>query len=688
MSRRLVCNQIRLAGVIAALICSAPLYAQEEAANTEQLFDLSLEELLQVEVTTFSRKAQLLSKTPAAMFVITSSDIKRSGAKSIPDLLRMVPGVQVAQVDASTWAVTARGSNGIFANKLLVLMDGRTLYGQLFSGVYWEQQDTDLSAIDRIEVIRGPGATMWGSNAMNGVINIITKKTSDTLGTYVEATAGTDLTEGVVRHGGEIGSARYRVYGKYLDRDGFAPDTGEGVLDDWDMLRAGGRIDWQYSESDAVTFSGEIYSGDIGKNQIATFPVAPFNTTFNTTRNVSGGFGLISWNHKSSDSSDFQLNVYYDQRKLTNIPPDQERNTFDVDFQQRFSPWAGHDIVWGLGYRIGNDDTMGSFTISLDPASRTQRILSGFVQDEIRLPWNNLFLTVGTKLEKNNYSQDNLEVEPNIRLSWHASDSQTLWASVARAVRVPSRIEQDGIINGAVFPPGTPANAFPIPMTLTFLGNKEIKPEEVLAYEIGYRSQPAENITFDIALFYNQYKGVRVTTAQAPVCQPSETSFTVNPACFFTAQYVELPFVMGNGGDSETYGAEVAMSYRVFDRWSLQGAYSFLKINADEMANVASSLGEDSPEHQVSLRSLWQVSGSTQLDLWMRYIGKLRAQRIDSYVTLDARYMWSLSPAFEISFVGRNLLEPEHMEFVEEFGEGFPTAVQREAYLEFRWQFD
>jgi iron complex outermembrane receptor protein len=668
---------------------SLPAWADEQTPGneTEELIDLSLEELLQVEVTTLSRKPQLLSDTPAAMYVISQSDIARSGARTIPDVLRMVPGLQIAQVESSSWAVTSRGSNGVFANKLLVLMDGRTLYSPMFSGVYWDTRDTDLASIDRIEVIRGPGATMWGSNAVNGVINIITKRAEDTQGGELDAIAGTERVEGQVRYGDQVGNAHYRAYLKWFDRDGFSDLPGGGAADDWDMLRGGVRIDWSDQGKNELTFASEIYSGDIGENLLTTSPLPPYNQFNAANQDVSGAFASVGWGHEISSTSRFQLNMYYDYTDISKIAPEESRDTIDIDIQHQFKPLSRHDVVWGLGYRRSDDDTTGSFTISLDPESRTQRILSAFIQDEIGLNGDDLFLTIGTKVEKNNFSTNTLEWEPNIRLSWLATEEQTLWTSVARAVRTPSRVEQNGTINGAVLPPGTPPAFSPLPTALTITGNSNLETEDVTAYEAGYRFKPNDALQLDLAVFYNKYENSRVTSApQAPLCEPGGVAVAVDPTCVFTATYLSLPVLMINGEDVDTQGVELNVAYKATESWWLQGAYTYLHID-DDQAVAVSSVGADSPEHQFSLRSSWNVTEATELDLWLRYVDELTAQNIDSYVTMDARYMWTPIDALEIGLVGRNLLQDEHAEFVEEFGASIPVQIPREVYAELIWHF-
>ena len=654
------------------------------AANVESssLMDLSLEELMQVEITTFSRRPTQLARTPAAVFVVSDSDITRSGARSIPDVLRMVPGLQVAQLDSSTWAVTARGSNGVYANKLLVLMDGRTLYTPFYSGVYWGLQDTDLSAIDRIEIIRGPGATMWGANAVNGVINIITKKAGTDPGGAVSAVGGNLRSEGQASYAGALGNIDYRTYFKYFNRDALA-DTNS---DDWDMLRGGLRIDGASGASDQWFLNAEMFTANIGESALTTSVTPPYNQVEIRSRDVDGGFLLAGWSRALSETSGLQLKTYFDRTDRDGGAPYEVRDTFDIDLQYNFKASDRHNVIWGLSYRLSEDETTGDFVISLDPASRTQHLLSAFIQDEVRLIGDKLFMTVGTKVERNNFSNNSLEWQPNIRLSWNITDEQMLWGSVARSVRVPSRIEQAATIHGAVVPPGAPGNPFPVPFVLTVLGDPDLDTEEVIAYELGYRQQFSETTYIDLAVFYNQYSDLRTIVDRAPVCEPGGTPVPGNPPCFLSAQYVSLPVQMENGGDIDTHGLELSVVHRFRSDWSLQASYTYL--NSDDIPGSASSaVSQDYPAHQLSLRTAFSPTSTTEMDLWLRYVDELPAQDIDSYVTLDARASWRPVPALELSLVGRNLLESEHAEFLQEFNETEPVEVGREAYLELRWHF-
>jgi iron complex outermembrane receptor protein len=659
--------------------------------EAEELIGLSLEELLQVTVTSVSRKPESLSTTSAAIFVITQNDIRRSGARTIPDALRMAPGVQVAQVDASTWAITSRGSNGIFANKLLVLMDGRTVYDPLFSGVYWDAQDTTLASIDRIEVIRGPGASLWGANAVNGVINIITKDAKDVQGFETSvATSTTSDIEVNLNGGGSIGSnANYRVFGKYFSRDGYAEEINGESYDDWKMGRIGGRLDWSVTESDKMTASAEYYDGEVGENVLRNSVTPPYSVSLNQNVEPSGGFINLNWNHTISETSNLEIKVFYDHRERRGFAPDEERDTYDMDMQHHFALWSRHDVVWGFGLRNSTDKTRGDETISLNPENRTLRLYGAFIQDEIRLVGEEVFLTLGTKVEKNSFSpSDNVGWSPNARLSWLMTDTSTLWGSVARAIRTPNRIEQNARILGFVEPPLSPGNPAPIPFATTINGNPGMDNEDVIAYEIGYRVQPFDSLTLDIALFYNDYQDLRWATANPVVCQPANLPIS-DPGCFAFGPpaYAELPITWINQADQTTKGVEIAATYSAAEWWRIYGAYSFLKIEGDGPGSQPFSNGEDSPEHQLSIRSNMNIGNTLKLDIWARYIDELKIQGVDSYVGLDTRIAWQALPTLELSLVGRNLLDSSHLEFQEEFGSNLAVEIDREFIAELIWQF-
>ena len=411
------------------------------AQDVSDLKSMSLEDLMNIRVTSVSKKPQRLLDAASAIYVITQEDIRRSGATNIPDALRRVPGIQVAHISANTWAITSRGLNGQFANKLLVLIDGRTVYTPLFSGVFWDVQDTLLEDIDRIEVIRGPGASLWGDNAVNGVINIITKKASDTQGGLLSTGYG-DEQQGFasLRYGGKIGnSAHFRVYSKFFNRDNAVLASGEKANDRWDTLRGGFRIDWDVDNQDSLIVQGDIYDGETESNASTPILTSPFKESFNDESEFAGWNVLTRWKRVFSDSSNMELQLYFDRTERESAMFREDRDTFDFDFQHRFKFGERHDIVWGLGYRLNHDDIRNTFSLSFNPDDRYMSLYSGFVQDEITLIEDKLLLTVGSKISYNKFTDS--EIQPNARLLWKLHERHSAWISLSRAVRTPSRAE-------------------------------------------------------------------------------------------------------------------------------------------------------------------------------------------------------------------------------------------------------
>jgi iron complex outermembrane receptor protein len=554
-----------LSSMVAGVCLASP--SDTEPPLPADLTQLSLEDLMDIEITSVAKKAQKLSEAPAAVFVITNDDLRRSGVTSIPEALRMVPGLQVARIDANKWAITPRGFNGRFSNKLLVMMDGRSVYTPLFSGVYWDMKDTLLEDVDRIEVIRGPGAALWGANAVNGVINIITKRSEDTQGGLVVAGAGTEERGfGAVRYGGKLGQDNYcRVYAKYLNRDSGVFPSGEDGADEWDVLRAGFRMDWQGSGPDALTLQGDIYDGGAGVMAVTKSfdPHAP--PTFDEDEGISGANLLGRWKHTVSDTSEIALQVYYDRTERNGIILDQIHDTFDLDLQQQFALGKRQEIVWGLGYRFVSDNIDNTFYGSWDPDSRDDDLYSGFVQDDITLIKDRLRLTLGSKFEHNDYTGS--EIQPNGRLMWTLQEGHSIWAAVSRAVRTPSRTEEDGRLNTTVLPPGSLLPLFPGYGVVSLFGDGNYESEELLAYELGYRVLPTDQFSVDIAAFYNDYSNLRTL-------EPGNPSLEVSPS----PTHLVFPFTADNKMDGETYGVEVAADWRASDWWRIHASYTYLQI--------------------------------------------------------------------------------------------------------------
>src|SRR5580704_17638492 len=475
-----------------SLCFTIPLFSQQQTGKN--LAQASLEDLLNIQVTSVSKKEQKLSQTPAAVFVITQEDIHRSGALNIPDLLRMVPGLDVAQINANTWAISARGFNLEFANKLLVLVDGRAVYTPLFGGVYWDTVDVTLEDIDRIVVIRGPGGTVWGANAVNGVINIITKSAADTQGGLIVAGGGTqELALATAQYGGKIGQdTSYRVFTKYLDHNHFPDPTGQNGEDGWHLSHFGFRADASLTRKDFLTVEGDLYGGIEGANYGHIASIAPpVNENLGGSESIPGGNILSRWNHVFSSRSDTTLQFYFNRFERDGPEISENRDTLDLDFQHHLALGARHDLIWGVDYGRSSDYTVGTIDRAWVPAGRTLQLFSTFVQDEIVLKPDRVFLTVGTKLENNYFG--GFDVDPGARAAWTPAKKHTAWAAVSRAARTPSRREEDADINIAAFPaPGG------VPALLTLVGNPNEKSEHVVAYEAGYRAQPTGAFSLDV----------------------------------------------------------------------------------------------------------------------------------------------------------------------------------------------
>jgi len=654
--------------------------SQDDPGLSEDFMEMSIEDLLSVKITSVAKKTQALSEAAAAIFVITQDDIRRSGVTSIAEALRMVPGLQVARIDANKWTITSRGFSGRFSNKLLVLIDGRSVYTPIFSGVFWDAQDTLLEDIERIEVIRGPGATLWGANAVNGVINIITKTAKDTQGGLMYGGAGTEERGfGGVRYGTKSGENTYwRIYTKYFNRDDAVYASGDDAADGWDVLRGGFRMDWQGSGGDTLTLSGDIYDGELGERITTPSLIFPYSSTTDEEYDQGGGNLLGRWERKISETSDMALQLYYDRYDIDPSIVSLTVDTIDMDFQHRFSLGDRQEIIWGLGYRYMSDDIDNSATVSFMPDSRDYDIFSAFVQDEIMVIEDLLKLILGSKFEDNDYT--GFEVQPNARLVWMPHEQHSVWAAVSRAVRTPSRAEDDVQIDLAVIPPGIPQNPGPLPVMLTALGNRDFDSEELLAYEIGYRVRPMDELSLDVTAFFNDYDSLRTGKFGMPFPDPP-----------LSPTLMVLPFTQDNEDEGETYGVELAADWRPCDWWRFQAAYSYLNVvlqQADEAVELSSTSRKSaSPHHQVSLRSAMDLPGALELDLWFRYVDDLPSIDIDDYVTLDTRLGWRPLKDLEISVVGQNLLDSQHPEYQPEFLDTAPTEVEHSVYAKITWRF-
>jgi iron complex outermembrane recepter protein len=646
------------------IMMSALLAAQDPPPKqARDLADLSIEELLRLEVTTASRKEQSLMDTAAAVAVIRGEDIRRMGVRSLPEALRMVPGTNVARIDGNKWAIGVRGFSDRFANKLQVLVDGRSVYSPIFSGVFWDTQDTFLEDIDRIEVIRGPGGAVWGANAVNGVINVITKKAKDTQGTLVVAGGGTEERAfGGARYGGASGAdVHYRAFAKAFSRDEQRdPATGDAAADDSWQGRTGFRADWSASEADTVTILGEYYQGRSGGSTALAAPSPAFTDPRDGHYASSGGHVLVRWERRLSGGGLWSTQVAYAREVFDPSWLTQRRDTLDVDLTHRVTPWEGHDVVWGAGYRMAADAMRNTYALSFDPDGELDDVVSAFVQDEIALSGDALKLTLGSRVEHNDYT--GLEVQPSARIAFRAHERHLLWAAVSRAVRTPNRVDQD-IDFVELSAPGT---------EIHLVGNHDLRSEALVAYEAGYRLQPSDELTFDLALFFNDYDYLA----------SNELAGTA-PGLVFVEWDRKL--------DGRTFGAELAATWQVVPGWRLYGAYTFLRMNLDPRSDSGDAFSEGKERNdakgQAFVRSSFDFSETLTLDLLGRYVGPLSNRDVDAYTEADVRVAWRALPSLELSLVGQNLLHDEHFESSNSRLTERATEIERGVYFMAAWQF-
>jgi iron complex outermembrane receptor protein len=657
--------------VFTGLVSQGFAAPQKDRANGEPLKQLSLAELGNVEVTTASKEPEEVWKTAAAVFVITKDDIRRSGATSIPEVLRLAPGVEVAQVDADHWTIGIRGFGAVLASKLLVLIDGRSVYTPLFAGVYWQAQATPLEDIERIEVIRGPGGTIWGANAVDGIINIITKNAKNTHGTLASLGGGNvDQGTGTFRYGDASSRGfNYRIYGMGFDRGPQFHPSGTN-FDEWRMGQAGFRTDWDGGTRDTFTFQGDIYREGAGEATTYSLYSPPSQVNAYGTAYLTGGNLLGRWKRVLNQGSDFQLQAYIDRTNHFEPEFGETRDTFDVDFLDHLTLPGQQNFLWGLGARVSPGNVVQRVpTINFLPNHLTDLIYSGFVQDEIAFFNHRLSLTVGTKLEHNNYT--GFEVQPSGRVLWNRTRRESLWGSVTRAVRTPSRLDEDVQLTDF-------ATVTPLPIYLRVSGNRRFESEELIAYETGYRRLVTPHCYVDVALFYNDYNDLYSFQVGAPFLETSPA-----PA------HAVIPLLTSNGIKGTTKGFEVSPDWKPVTGWELRASYSYLEMELENKpgSNDPTSIPGyegSSPRHQVVIQSFVKLPKKMDFDQTYRYVSALPAQTVNSYQTMDTRFGWHVTPEVELSVGGQNLLQPHYAQYAGD--PGGPVEVKRSVYAKLVWR--
>lgn len=609
------------------------------------LKNLSIEELMNIEVTSVSKRPEKLIEVASAIQVITKEDIRRSAATSIPEALRLAPNLQVTQLNSHHWNISARGFNSAFSNKLLVMIDGRTVYSPLFAGVFWDAQNVLLEDVDRIEIISGPGGTLWGANAVNGVINIITRGSGNTQGLFVSAGAGSSLKQmAEARYGGKINDDfTYRIYGQHYNRKPTFLANGSENIDKWNLTQGGFQLDWAPGNANAIAIQGNFYGG--------IEPASPKSSSIDG-QNVMG-----RWTHTFSEKSELSIQAYYDRTWRIDVPSsiDDQLQTYDIDIQHNFILAKRHNIVWGGGYRLMDDKTWNRTPyVGFLPANRTMNLFSSFIQDEIALLPEKIKLTIGTKLQHTNFT--GFEFLPSARLAWTPLAHHMIWSAISRAVRAPSRIDVDYHIPAYEVPPNLPSVA----------GGPNFVSEKLIAYEFGYRIQPSANASISLAAFYNNYDDLYSVEAL-----PETSTFQIQ-----------------NGVKGHSYGTEILGNFQLTNKWRIRAGYTyFMKNLKNKPGNLSdpsllSTLGMDA-KNQALIQSITDLPWNFSFDLTSRYLDELPFTpyntSIPSNFTLDARIAWR-HKGFELSIAGQNLLEKYHTEIGDK-------QIQRGFYSRITWRY-
>jgi iron complex outermembrane recepter protein len=648
--------------------------------SLERLASLSLEDVLHSEVTSVSKYPQTFFESAAAISVISDEDIARSGVRSIPDALRLVPGMTVASMDSHSWAISARGLTDLLSDRLLVMIDGRTVYSPLFAGTFWDLQNYPLADIARIEVIRGPGGALWGANAVNGVVNIVTKSSQDTLGGFVTAGSGT-VERGFLdaRYGAKISDELTgRLYFSTYKRENFP-----NGFDDSQNIQGGFRTDWLRDQT-TITLQGDYYHSETDQRVVygsyaAYLPNQPFPLV-DARFPGDGGNVLGRAVHRFSDESEIQLQAYYDRVEHNFLGTPTRQEIYDVELQHRFPLPLNQSLMYGIGYRYMPDYIQTLHNFGADPSSSGHQVASAFVQDEIKITPESLRLTLGTKVEHNDYT--GFEFQPTARLSFLPTPRQTYWASVSRSVQVPGRLDHDGFTPGVdaiSYPPapGPGGGLIPVFSKTYAPQGPNTKIQETITYELGSRFQLSDQFAVDVSGFYNEYSDFLISDVQ-------DTQFLTTPFPLYLVRYDIV-----NGGRAQTYGFEGDVEWHATENWRLVGTYSLLKEHLDDtVANLSIFSRGREPVQQVSLRSSLDLPHDIQFDLWGKFVDQLQFFQVKAYFNLDVRIAWRPTRRIEAAIVGKNLIEGPRVEFgSESYLPTQVTPVPRSVYGQVTFKF-
>ena len=659
-------------GAITALAAPTSPPPSEALTGAPDLTQVQLEDLMSLEVTSVSRREQRLGDIAAAVTVISHDQIRASGATSLAEVLRLVPGLQVARLDASKWSISARGFSGRIANKLLVLVDGRSVYSPVFSGVYWDEQDLMLGDVERIEVIRGPGASVWGANAVNGVINVITRDAHDSQGASFSALAGTaELGGGSARWGGQFGSSgAYRVFAR-----GSAVSAGnvggqDIGWDSWHQYHAGFRIDASAWPRSTWTVTGDLRRGNTGMSLDEATDTPPYSVRIEPRTRSAGGNLVASWRTALSDHSDVTAQSYVDIADRNDEQLRSHVETYDLDLKHHFSS-TRHDIVWGMDGRVVRDRLDSTSLVQFVPDHESRSLLGAFAQDEIALVGRAVRLTLGLKAEHTEIA--GLEWQPTARVLWNPNASQSVWTAVSRAVRTPSRAETDFRYHVQTVATGGP------PAVVTLEGNPNFQSEDLLAYEVGYRIAPTRATLLELTGFYNQYSDLRTI-------EPGTVTFVPTPS-----PHMDVRQVWSNKMHGDTRGLEASAAWAVTPSWKLDAGGSCLAMrlhrDSDSQDAGAEDTGNNEPTYQLSLQSRFDPTPAWEWNTSVYQVGSRASQHVKAYTRLDAGFIWKPFRNTELNLLGKNLLLDRHLEDDGRLSGLIPTEVERSVTARIRVRF-